>query len=230
MKAKFLTPEQALAAHFDGIQARADVLSAAFQRLAAIGPQCTWLGSRTLGAETLVYKWVAEVSRVLVAEGGIAQKTGGNAGLMEAPHYGCYLANRPDLAVALGVSFLDEEFNQYVTEQSIAYKFGDLNSRHDALFFGSRVFNILPGRLGTLHEKVDLLNRMKLGLLPAADVFILEMHGYYSRQMEFQTNTTGLELGPRISPADYESINIVDILSTKPEDFARRILAIMSGG
>lgn len=230
MKAKFLTPDQALVSHAQGIYERADLLREALERLAAIGPQCTWLGSRTLGADTFVYNWVAEVCKIVVAEGGIAQKTGGNAGLMEAPHFGCHLANRPDLAVALGVSFLDEEFNQYITERSIAYKFGDLNSRHDALFFGSRVFNILPGRLGTLHEKVDLLNRIKLGLLPAADVFILEMHGYYSRQMEFQTSTTGLELGPRISPADYERVHIVDILKTKPEDFAERILGIMSRG
>lgn len=226
MKAKFLNTGQALASHAAGVYERAEKLVGILDHLTTLGPQCTWLGSRTLDHETAVYQWVAQVSKILAAH-GIAQKTGGNAGLMEAPHYGCHLANRLDRVVAIGVDFLGEQFNPYVTEAGYGVQCSDLNSRHDGLFFGSRVFNILPGRLGTLHEKVDLLNRIKLGLLPRADVFVIEVNGYYSLQMEFLTNTTG-EFGPRISSADFSGVQIVDITKTTPEEFANRILVIMS--
>lgn len=228
MVAKLITPAQALAAHANGVLDRARLLNEVLNHLATLGPQCTWLGSRTLGRETFVYDWVSAVSKILAAH-DIAQKTGGYAGLMEAPHFGCHLANRPDRAVAIGVDFIgNEDFNPYVTDAGYKVRVSDLNSRHDGLFFGSEVINILPGRLGTLHEKVDLLNRLKLGLLPAVEVFLLELDGYYSRQLEFHTTTTGIILGPRISAADYSAVKIIDITKTSPEEFAAIVLSKMS--
>jgi predicted Rossmann-fold nucleotide-binding protein len=175
-----------------------------------------------------VYKWVAAVSQILAAH-DIAQKTGGYAGLMKAPHYGCYLAKRLDLVVALGVDFIgDEDFNRYVTPAGFSVRFSDLNSRHDCLFFGTDIFLILPGRLGTVHEKFDLLNRVKLKLLSGVQVFLIEVNGYYSLQKEFQTNSTGFDLGPRISPADYDLVKIIDMDKTTPEEFAALLLKSMA--
>jgi predicted Rossmann-fold nucleotide-binding protein len=228
MSAKLLTTQRALAAHTAGVQTRARILEYALEHVGTLGLQCAWLGSRTLGRDTLVYKWVAAVSKILAAH-DIAQKTGGYAGLMEAPHFGCHLANRLDRVAAFGVDFIgDEDFNPYVTEAGYSVRLSDLNSRHDCLFFGTDVFNILPGRLGTAHEKFDLLNRIKLGLLSGVEVFLIDLHGYYSKQMEFQIRSTGIDLGPRISPADYELVKIVDMATTTPEEFAARILKIMS--
>ncbi len=228
MPVQLLSSRKALAAHASGSVARAQKLEAVLGHLDNLGPQCTWLGSRTLGRSTRVYRWVSAASRIL-AENNVVQKTGGYAGLMEAPHFGCHLAKRLDRVAALGVDFIgDEDFNPHVTDAGFSVRFSDLNSRHDALFFGSDVIMILPGRLGTVHEKFDLLNRMKLGLLSGVEVFLIELNGYYSLQMEFQTSSTGIDLGPRISPADYGLVKIIDMATTTPEDFADRVLKIMS--
>ncbi|MBC7999462.1 MAG: LOG family protein [Leptolyngbya sp.] len=193
--------------------------------LKGIGLQGTWLGSRKLGPDSPEYKWCTEVARIL-AEKGIAAKTGGGPGLMEAPHYGCHLAGFPKLAIAVCAEFLqkEEDANPYAKQGGQIFTMPDFNSRHDCLFFGSLFHIILPGRLGTIHEMYDLLNRLKHSLLAKAPVYFAERDGYWSLKMEFFTRSMGEELGPRISPADYDLTKKINILEMSAADFATMLL------
>ncbi len=226
--AKPLSPQAvALTEHIRQTQNRAVLLERVLYDLLGSGPQCTWLGSRTLGPKTAEYKWTAEVAKLL-AEQDIAHKTGGHSGLMEAPHYGCHLAKRPDLVIAIGADFIHEPFNQYVTDKGYGARVSDFNSRHDCLFFGSLFYIVLPGRLGTYHEELDLLNRLKHDLLTPAPVYLVEREGYYSSRVKFLTNCTGRNFGPRISEADYATVKIIDLSTMDPSEFVALVLADIS--
>jgi predicted Rossmann-fold nucleotide-binding protein len=193
--------------------------------LKEMGPQGTWLGSRKLGPGTPEYIWLAEVARLLAVR-GIAAKTGGGPGLMEAPHLGCQQADRSDLAIAICADFLkaEEGVNPCVREGGHIFSMPDFSSRHDGLFYGSTFFGVLPGRLGTFHELYDMINRMKHGLLTQVPVYFIERQGYWSHVMEFVTRPLGIELGPRISPQDFDLAKIVDIRRTSPSAFVQMLL------
>jgi predicted Rossmann-fold nucleotide-binding protein len=214
-----------LDAHLDRVMHSAQHLQRVLSTLKGIGPQGTFLGSRKLGPESLEYRWLAEASK-LVAETGIALKTGGGPGLMEAPHKGCFDANRLDRAIAVCADFLatEEDINPYVVKGGHVFKMPDFNSRHDGLFFGSMFHGVLWGRLGTIHELYDLLNRLKHGLLSGAPVYFLERDGYWSQKKDFLTQSLGDDLGPRISPEDYDTTKIVNITEQTPEQFVRMLL------
>lgn len=205
---------------------RAQFLQTVLTVLKEIGPQGTWLGSRKLGPNSPEYKWCVEVARIL-AEIGIAAKTGGGPGLMEAPHSGCQMAGRPDRAVAVRASFLDteEEVNPYAGDGGSVFEMPDFNSRHDVLFLGSLFHIVLPGRLGTIHEMNDLLNRLKHGLLAKAPVYFVEREGYWSKNQAFLIDPVGEELGPRISPSDYERTKVINLFKTTPAEFVAMLLS-----
>lgn len=212
--------------HLDRVAYSSQLLQRVLSTLKGIGLQGTWLGSRKLGPDSPEYKWCADVARIL-AEKGIAAKTGGGPGLMEAPHYGCHLAGLPQRAIAVCADFLntEEDVNPYVLQGGHIFQMPDFNSRHDGLFFGSLFHIILPGRLGTIHEMYDLLNRLKHGLLAKAPVYFVERDGYWSQKMEFFTQSLGEELGPRISPADYDLTKNINVREMSPADFATMLLA-----
>ena len=214
-----------LDAHLDRVMLNAQHLQRVLSTLKGVGPQGTFLGSRKLGPESLEYRWLAEASRLLACI-GIAMKTGGGPGLMEAPHKGCLEANRLDRAVAVCADFLstEEDLNPYVVQGGHVFHMPDFNSRHDALFFGSMFHGVLWGRLGTIHELYDLLNRLKHGLLAGAPVYFLERDGYWSQKKDFLTQSLGEDLGPRISPEDYNTTKIVNITEKTPEQFVRMLL------
>ncbi len=214
-----------LDAHLDRVNHNALHLQRVLSTLKGIGPQGTFLGSRKLGPDSPEYGWLAEVSRLL-ALAGIASKTGGGPGLMEAPHKGCADAGRIDRAVAVCADFFngEEDLNPYVANGGHVFNMSDFNSRHDGLFFGSMFHGVLWGRLGTMHELYDLLNRLKHGLLAGAPVYFIERDGYWSQKKDFHTQSMGDELGPRISPADYDTTKIVNITETTPDSFVRMLL------
>ncbi len=214
-----------LDAHLDRVNHNALHLQRVLSTLKGIGPQGTFLGSRKLGPDSPEYSWLAEVSRLL-ALAGIASKTGGGPGLMEAPHKGCADAGRIDRAVAVCADFFngEEDLNPYVAKGGHVFNMPDFNSRHDGLFFGSMFHGVLWGRLGTMHELYDLLNRLKHGLLCGAPVYFIERDGYWSQKKDFHTQSLSEELGPRISPADYETTKIINITETTPENFVRMLL------
>lgn len=144
---------------------------------------------------------------------------------MEAPHYGCQLAKAPDRAVALVGAFIGtEDINPYVQDRGWVFNMPDFNTRHDGLFLGSLFHVVLWGRLGTIHEEVDLMNRLKHGLLAKGPVYFVERDGYWSAKRDFLTGSVADDLGPRISPEDYEQTKIVDLFKTSPVDFARMVL------
>lgn len=217
---------QRLDAHLDRVNSTALHLQRVLSTLKGIGPQGTFLGSRKLGPDSLEYVWLAEVARLLALV-GIASKTGGGPGLMEAPHKGCSDAGRIDRAVAVCADFLatEEDVNPYVLQKGgHIFKMPDFNSRHDGLFFGSLFHGVLWGRLGTMHELYDLLNRLKHGLLAGAPVYFIERDGYWSHKKDFHTQGVSEELGPRISPEDYDTTKFVNILETTPEAFVQMVL------
>lgn len=214
-----------LDAHLDRVMQGAQHLQRVLSTLKGIGPQGTFLGSRKLGPDSPEYRWLAEASR-LIALVGIALKTGGGPGLMEAPHRGCFEAGRLDRAVAVCADFMkgEEDVNPYVMKGGHIFKMPDFNSRHDGLFFGSMFHGVLWGRLGTIHELYDLLNRLKHSLLAGSPVYFLERDGYWSQKKDFLTQSLGEELGPRISPEDYDTTKIVNISEVKPDEFVRMLL------
>lgn len=144
---------------------------------------------------------------------------------MEWPHRGCHLAGRSDLAVAVRARFINgEPVNEYVRNGGRVFEMPDLNSRHDVLFFDSLFYVGLWGRMGTMHEVFDLLNRRKLGRLIRSPVYLVERDGYWSKKRDFLTKPLGDNLGPRVSPSDYEGIHIVDLNETSPTQFVRKII------
>jgi predicted Rossmann-fold nucleotide-binding protein len=214
-----------LDAHLDRVNANAQHLQRVLSTFKGIGPQGTFLGSRKLGPDSPEYGWLSEVSRLL-ALAGIASKTGGGPGLMEAPHKGCADAGRIDRAIAVCADFFngEEDLNPFVAGGGHVFHMPDFNSRHDGLFFGSMFHCVLWGRLGTIHELYDLMNRLKHSLLAATPVYFIERDGYWSQKKDFHTQSLGEELGPRISPEDYAMTKIVNILETTPEKFVRQLL------
>ena len=215
-----------LDAHLDRVNYSAQHLQRVLSTLKGIGPQGTFLGSRKLGPDSPEYGWLADVSRRLALV-GIASKTGGGPGLMEAPHKGCADAGRIDRAVAVCADFFsgEEDLNPYVAQGGHVFNMPDFNSRHDGLFFGSMFHGVLWGRLGTIHELYDLLNRLKHGLLARAPVYFIERDGYWSQKKDFLTQSLSEELGPRISLSDYDMTKIVNIQEMSPEQFVRMLLA-----
>ncbi len=213
----------AIIKHIDQIDSRAAKLKQVLIALETLGPQGTWLGSRTLLEHTPEYKWAVEVATLLAAL-GIGQRTGGGSGLMEAPHLGCHLAKRPDRAIAICAGFIGDGANPFARVGGRVFDMPDFNSRHDALFVGSLFYILMVGRLGTKHEEFDLLNRLKHGLLADAPVFFIERHGYYSKRLDFLTTSTGEELGPRISPADYKNVKIIDLTKMTAPAFVELLL------
>ena len=210
--------------YVDAIARNAQILQKVLCTLRGIGPQGTWLGSRKLGPGTPEYTWVTSVARIFAGI-GIAAKTGGGPGLMEAPHYGCHLAKAPDRAVAMVGGFIGtEDINPYVQDRGWVFTMPDFNTRHDGLLLGSLFHVVLWGRLGTVHEEADLLNRLKHGLLAKAPVYFVERNGYWSAKKSFMTDHVTEDLGPRISPEDYEHTKIVDLFETSPVAFARMVL------
>lgn len=211
--------------HADRVMDEARALKGALLKLKKLGRQGTWLGSRKLGPETPEFQWTIEVARLLVLA-GFRQKTGGGEALMAAPHKGCHLANRPDHAIACCADFLTktETPNQYVRRGGHIFSLPTLNSRHDTLFFGSEYHIALPGRLGTMHELYDLLNRLKLGRLLLAPVYLVERDGFYSRKVEFLSEHTPSH-GPRVSPEDYSKlVTIIDLTKVTPAEFVQILL------
>jgi len=208
----------------NSVVGQAQHLQTVLRQLLALGPQGTWLGSRTLGPDTDEYVWAVEVARLLALE-GIAAKTGRGPGLMMAPHHGCHLAGRADLVVGVAAAFIpQEEEHQYLVGGHI-FPMPDFNSRHDGLFFNSLFHIGLPGRLGTCHEKFDLLNRLKHKLLHSAPVYLVERDGYYSELVKFLTGSINKVVGPRVSLADYEMVKFINLLKTTPAEFAATVLA-----
>jgi predicted Rossmann-fold nucleotide-binding protein len=209
--------------HASRVVANAQHLKKVLDALGKIGPQGTWLGSRTLGPETHEYQWTVEVSRLL-ALAGIAAKTGLGPGLMMAPHHGCQLAQRPDLVVGIGAGFIKGEGVHPYLEGGHIFSMPDFNTRHDALFFNSLFHVGLIGRLGTCHEKFDLLNRLKHGLLGLAPIYLVERRGYYSELVKFLTGEINKVVGPRVSLADFGMVKFIDLAKTKPEAFVEMLL------
>lgn len=220
-----LTHSARVDAHLDRLSYSVQLIQRMLSYLKGIGPQGTFLGSRKLGPGTPEYEWLVEVSRLLALR-GIAMKTGGGPGLMEAPHKGCYDAGRIERAIAVCADFLatEEDINPFVQKGGHVFQMPDFNSRHDGLFFGSLFHGVLPGRLGTIHEMYDLMNRLKHDLLAPAPVYFIERDGYWSEKKIFHTQSLGDELGPRISPSDYEMTKIIDIRKVSPEEFVRMLL------
>jgi predicted Rossmann-fold nucleotide-binding protein len=208
--------------HVSNIKDTAINLEQVLHTLLGIGRQGTWLGSRKQGPTTAEYKWVLEAARLLALH-GFAAKTGGGTGLMEAPHLGCHLAGKIDRAVAIWATFIEGEVNPFVKNGGWIFDMPDFNSRHDALFFGSQFQVVLPGRLGTLHEMVDLLNRHKYNLLARQPIYFVERDGYWSDKQAFFVEPLA-DLGPRITPEDYDMVKVVDIFKTPPESFAQMVL------
>ena len=208
-----------LDAHIESVVRNAEHLQSVLRTLRGIGPQGTWLGSRTLGEDTDEYVWTVEVARLLALR-GIGAKTGKGPGLMMAPHHGCFAAGRPDLVIAVGAGFIAGEPDHQYLKGGHVFEMPDFNTRHDGLFFNSLFHIGLPGRLGTCHEKFDLLNRLKHKLLPSAPVYLVERDGYYSELVKFLTGSVNKKVGPRVSLADYEMVKFINLLETSPAAFA----------
>jgi hypothetical protein len=211
-----------LRVHVKDLPGSTSNLEQALCTLLGIGLQGTWLGSRKLGPGTVEYTWVAEAARQLAVL-GFAAKTGGGGGLMEAPHAGCHMAGRIDRAVAVLADFIEGDINPFVANGGWIFEMPSFNTRHDALFFGSQFQVVLPGRLGTLHEMVDLLNRHKYKLLAPQPIYIVERDGYWSLKKDFFTAPLA-DLGPRITPEDYEMAKFVDIFQTTAEEFVKMVI------
>ena len=77
--------------HIRSVVPNAQFCEKVLTHLRDLGPQGTWLGSRTLDETTLEYDWLLEVCRILALH-NIYQKTGKGPGLMKAPHHACHLA------------------------------------------------------------------------------------------------------------------------------------------
>ena len=209
--------------HASRVVANAELLRTVLASLCEIGPQGTWLGSRTLGEQTYEYKWTVEVTRLLALH-NIAAKTGLGPGLMMAPHDGCHRAGRPDLVIGVSASFIMGEGLHPFLEGGHIFSMPDFNTRHDALFFNSLFHVCLIGRLGTCHEKFDLLNRLKHQLLGQAPVYLVERNGYYSALVKFLTGAINKVVGPRVSLADFEMVRFIDIDDVTPEAFVEMLL------
>jgi predicted Rossmann-fold nucleotide-binding protein len=193
--------------------------------LKGIGSQGTWLGSRKLGPGTPEYSWCVEAARILAIK-GIAAKTGGGTGLMEAPHLGCTMAGRKERSIAVRMANLasEEKINPYAGDGGWEFVMPDFNSRHDALFFGSLFYVVLPGRLGTLHELKDLLNRMKHGLIAKRPVYLAERESFFSDKKRFLTDPVSEDIGPRMSPDDFGVAEIIDLMKVDAPSFVEKLL------
>ena len=218
-------PNTLLGRYIPEVVSNALHLEQVLRRMQTLAPHGTWLGSRKLGPDTAEYQFSAAASKKPALH-GIGAKTGGGYGIMEAPIRGCLEAGRPELGIGVRLARLktEEEPNPYLEHGAHVFDMNTFHSRHDALFHGALFYVVCWGRLGTVHEKYDLLNQLKHGFLGAVPIYFVEKDGYHSDEFEFMTGHVNKVLGPRVSAEDVEGLRFINLSETSGDQFADLVL------
>jgi len=174
----------------------------ATERLAAIRPAVSILGSARIAPGSPYYQLTEQIARLL-SDAGFSVVSGGGPGVMEAANKGAFEGK--SLSIGLNIQLPHEQKSNHY--QDISQSF-----RH---FFASKymfvkvaaAYVVMPGGFGTLDELLEALTLIQTGKSPAIPL-ILVGREFWSGMLDWfrdQLVSEGM-----INPEDMNLIQVID--------------------
>lgn len=195
------------------------LITHAYEKLSRVDRQVVFFGSRKLSSDTPEYQYVRRAACLLATRREkFASKSGSGPGIMEAANRGCSEA-RCVPSIGIRATFLahtEGDSNEHV---DIELPQDDFSTRNDGLFWRSCAAVFMQrGRLGTLHELIDLLTRIHSGLMEAIPIYLVG-GDFWRTKLEALTR----EIWPGWSLLSHKDLSLCQILDDDPEELVEKI-------
>ena len=183
----------------------------ATQRLSAIRPAVSIVGSARTPPDSPYYKLTEYIARLL-SDAGFSVISGGGPGIMEAANKGAYHGKSPSVGLNIQLPH-EQSTNGY---QDISQSFRHFFARKYMFVRFANAYVVMPGGFGTLDELLEALTLIQTG--KSRKIPIILVHEPFWRGLVDWFRTT-LVAEKVIAPEDMDLIQVVD----KPEDVVEEI-------